>query len=941
MIFFLFLFVLIEFFRLQNFTIFQKIPVIVAANKTDLIVASETSSTGTSSSARTVSLMRRYPFVRRCVKCSAVENISVLSDIFEEAQRMVLYPLMPLYNLEMGTLSIELELALTRIFRIYDADYDHLLSDNDIDIFQVKTFPYAVFDKDLTNLKKVISSIYNTAVETYQRMIESINATSNKQQQPTIPPPEPVLKDGKFTLHGFYAIFDGFISQERFDVVWHALRHYGYDDDLNLYIPSSILYIHNDEQMQSSKTALLSNNNWRLSSSCKTFLTKLFHQFDSNHDGILSNDDIRMMFSLLSPPQHATLPPWHPKRSQQLFDNKSCFSRLKQQTPSSMSPPSIDETSGGGNAVTGHVDDGSNESPTESVDGNKTNLSDSTLIIPEASSSHPVTQTVISHSGLSILSASDSLPSIDVGNYMYPPYSTMGVSMTYLEWMNRWYTMALISPSITRTELYRLGHWEDYNVTSRKRSNIKSKRKNHRHNRVTTRQPDRHFPMIPTGITTTKVAFTTTTTATNKNVSSSSYKSREIRILVLGSQSCGKTSLLNLLCAGETAPASVATAAAAVESSSQSSSPVPFVRAATDTTPTQHPETSGSYISMKRKSMFSSAVLGKSSSRYSEMEGKEFIVHLIFTEIPESFTTGNQATLLSEYLGSSNINTKTKSNTKDRVSNVYDMVMLVFDCTNHKSFTFVKDLESTLIMNETTPRIFIGTKADQVFNTKTTLSSELEDKNVVVNVDPTQIHQIDHNTTIDAATIHCQESDLEHPLLISSFDATKHRDMNTNSNTNNVDPNNTATTTTSSNSCGSSISSSSSSWNNDCIYIGTNDRLRILDHISRCSITNEPNIEKNKSRPHEEQRKRKEADEQRRRTMMWLGGIAVTVGVAVAVSVSLLWRSSSSGSSSSSNKTNNHTNNNRNNNTTTISSNSTKDTVSGGFNWLRSWFLGK
>ena len=48
-----------------------------------------------------------------------------------------------------------------------------------------------------------------------------------------------------------------------------------------------------------------------ISISARNFLTVIFHQFVSNKDGILSNDDIMKVFSVIPEP---SLPPWHPFR---------------------------------------------------------------------------------------------------------------------------------------------------------------------------------------------------------------------------------------------------------------------------------------------------------------------------------------------------------------------------------------------------------------------------------------------------------------------------------------------------------------------------------------------------------------------------------------------------------------------------------------------------
>ena len=131
-----------------------------------------------------VSLMQRFPFVRQCIKCSA-KNLLRVDDVFSKAEQAVLYPFTPpLYDLQTGRLTEECKRAFTRIFRIYDADHDGLLSDNELDRFQRETYHVAAFDRDFRAWKKVVNR-------------------HNPQADEVV-----ISDDGKFTIPGFLAIFD-------------------------------------------------------------------------------------------------------------------------------------------------------------------------------------------------------------------------------------------------------------------------------------------------------------------------------------------------------------------------------------------------------------------------------------------------------------------------------------------------------------------------------------------------------------------------------------------------------------------------------------------------------------------------------------------------------------------------------------------------------------
>jgi GTPase SAR1 family protein len=648
-----------------------QVPVIVAENKMDLFRPSSSAAmTDEQALARKrqqiVSLMQRFPFIRQCIKCSA-KNLLRVDDVFLKAQQAVLYPFTPpLYDLETGRLTAECKRAFTRIFRMYDRDHDGLLSDAELDRFQRETYNVAVFDRDLAAWKKVVT-----------------------RNNPTTD--EAVVVDGKFAIPGFLAIFDVFISQNRLDVVWQALRKFGYDDDLNLHVPVSVI-MPVDESHQA-------RDDWKLSSSAKKFLAALFHQFDSDKDGIVSADDILSMFGILPPP---ALPPWHPRRASALFEG--CFSMPKE-LPDDVSPETTPKYG-------------------------------ESLIVPAAMSQ------ALSNSGISILSASDSLPSVDLNNH------AASKPLSFQEWMGRWHEIAAISPAVTRAELFRLGHREDA------RKKPESRRRSRKKSSIS--PTDAHYE--------------------------SSLRSREVRVLVLGSHSSGKTALLNALCGAFDA-----------------STVKP-----TETTTTNRPETSSTFVKLKRR-------LSSSGGKYDE-DGEEVVVHLVFTDVPETAAASQEEHYreLSELFGST-------TSPKDRVC---DLAMLVFDCCKGSSFSYAKELEATLLTKET-PRVFVGTKADL------RRTPEPEDGDV---------HPA---TVVDAAEIHCRESDLEPPILTSATGA----------------------------------------------LLKNNGQVRIqtLAQLARCTL-NEPGLPRLRSRPHEEQKRREAAQRIR---MMWFGGI-LSVGVVVALSAAFL-----------------------------------------------------
>ncbi|KAF5195626.1 Mitochondrial rho gtpase, partial [Thalictrum thalictroides] len=63
-----------------------------------------------------------------------------VSEVFYYAQRAVLYPIDPLFDLETQTLKPRCVMALKHIFNISDQDQDGSLSDAELNDYQVKCF---------------------------------------------------------------------------------------------------------------------------------------------------------------------------------------------------------------------------------------------------------------------------------------------------------------------------------------------------------------------------------------------------------------------------------------------------------------------------------------------------------------------------------------------------------------------------------------------------------------------------------------------------------------------------------------------------------------------------------------------------------------------------------------------------------------------------------
>lgn len=382
---------------------------------------------------------------------------------------------------------------------MYDQDHDGLLSNAELDAFQYQTFRLPLLDKDLAGWKKVVSR-------------------NNTTQE--------VVKDGKFTVAGFLAIFDVFISQNRLDVPWKVLRKFGYSNELELRLPG-------DRKTSSSSPSSLPSP--KLSFNARYFLAALFQQFDTDGDGVLSGDNLAEIFSIVPDP---ALPPWHPLRAPQLL--QGCFSLPAIMKSTSTFP-------------------GASADSVASKD-NSMDLS-------------------VSASGITIASSAASLPT--VGDYHTLTTSTTTASITlepmsFLDWMGHWHMLATISPTVARAELFRLG----YVASSSSNSNSN------------TTDPGR-------------------SSKRRNQYLASILPSEELRILVVGSQGCGKTTLLRLLCGD-----------------SVGSEPAPTIHAETTTT---HKKFKRKKSDSKKEESSSGNSSGKDGA-----SDDDIVVHFIFTEVPRN-----------------------------------------------------------------------------------------------------------------------------------------------------------------------------------------------------------------------------------------------------------------------------------------------------------------
>ncbi|CAD5211048.1 unnamed protein product [Bursaphelenchus okinawaensis] len=228
----------------------ERKPILVVANKSDKPDQSENID-------KMVPIMNEFSEIETVVECSALAKKNV-SEVFYYAQRAVVYPLAPLYDVNRRELTPKCKKALVRIFKLSDQDNDGLLSDNDLRSFQMRAFGMPLVDDALEEVKNVVMSYEPTGVI-----------------------------DGGITLRGFLFLHEAFMQRGRQETAWTGLKAFGYDKSLQL--RHDYLYPSINIPFGSST---------ELSSEGLKFIRFLFKKFDEDRDGKLSPSELKAMLSV-------------------------------------------------------------------------------------------------------------------------------------------------------------------------------------------------------------------------------------------------------------------------------------------------------------------------------------------------------------------------------------------------------------------------------------------------------------------------------------------------------------------------------------------------------------------------------------------------------------------------------------------------------------------
>ncbi|GJQ13379.1 hypothetical protein GpartN1_g5170.t1 [Galdieria partita] len=202
-------------------------------------------------------IMDEFREVDVCIECSAKQVFNI-AELFYYAQKAVIHPTAPLYDVNEHTLKPKAVAALKRIFRLCDKDKDGVLNDEELNQFQYECFGVELKPKEREGVKNVVRD--NTT--------DGLDA------------------NGYVTLSGFLYLHKLFIQKGRLETTWAVLRKFGYDDDL-LLRPD---YVKLDIKKADDQCVELSEH-----ATC--FLLHLFDTADTDKDGKLSEAECKELFS--------------------------------------------------------------------------------------------------------------------------------------------------------------------------------------------------------------------------------------------------------------------------------------------------------------------------------------------------------------------------------------------------------------------------------------------------------------------------------------------------------------------------------------------------------------------------------------------------------------------------------------------------------------------
>lgn len=232
------------------------LPVVLCANKADLVAGQPIESRIADFSDEMVPLMNEFREIEACIRASAKTKHNV-TETFFLCEKAVLHPIAPLYDHREGALKPAAVEALKRVFFLSDKDKDGYLDDAELDDWQIKCFEKPVGPDEMDRMKENIGPIGPD------------HDLARGMSEPT-----------------FLNLCRLFVVNGRHETVWMILRKFEYMDSLSL----RDSYVHPRFDVPALSSVELSAIGYR-------FFVDLFVLFDKDSDGGLSPADVDALFA--------------------------------------------------------------------------------------------------------------------------------------------------------------------------------------------------------------------------------------------------------------------------------------------------------------------------------------------------------------------------------------------------------------------------------------------------------------------------------------------------------------------------------------------------------------------------------------------------------------------------------------------------------------------
>lgn len=229
------------------------LPVILCANKSDLVTSSTSAQI---MEEEMLPVMSEFKEIDSCIRTSARNHYNV-NEAFFLCQKAVTHPIAPLFDAKESILKPAAVAALLRIFYLSDKDKDGLLSDKEMEDFQIKCFDKGLSPVDMQHIKETIQS-------------HIPGAASSRG----------ITSQGFLLLNKLYA------EKGRHETIWAILRTFQYTDSLSL----QESFLHPKFEVPEYASAELSPAGYR-------FLVDLFLTSDRDNDGGLKDEELASLFA--------------------------------------------------------------------------------------------------------------------------------------------------------------------------------------------------------------------------------------------------------------------------------------------------------------------------------------------------------------------------------------------------------------------------------------------------------------------------------------------------------------------------------------------------------------------------------------------------------------------------------------------------------------------